>query len=63
MANGDTVLLNAHEAAALLNVTSRTIQRWVLRGVITPHRRVRGSYLFTAAEVGRLARASQQAAS
>ena len=49
------ILFNTHEAAATLGVNERTIARWVKAGRIKPARTAGNGYLFSGAEINRVA--------
>jgi excisionase family DNA binding protein len=49
-----TPLFNSQEAAAVLGVDVRTVQRWVREGRMRPAKTSRGSHIFTGDEIQRV---------
>jgi len=62
----DTHLLTKTEAAAIIGVDTSTLSRWITQGKITPAKKIpgqTGGYIFTRAEVARVAALHTPAAS
>ena len=49
-----TRVLNTAEAAKHLGISTRTLRRWVVRGILRPGRTPTGRYRFTRDELDRL---------